>query len=292
MMRFLLTFLLLFLSFSTVCFAEEDGGYEYYEDDTQDSANGEGYETGDLVSDSDIPDSVSSDESADSDSISSESEILGSFGQQDNAVSDLYLKLLQDLSNVGLNLSTDDPDEILEDEESENVESVVFPVNEPLSVDSLTIDANDVVLYSNYSTYYGAIGSTYIEYARGFLPKLKPKEHYVLARVGQYDYIFAYGEELNYDGSRYFSGNDIVVIRWNTYNNGSYSFGNESSFSLNAGSYLVYSDLGSYYPSLADTSDITSRQILYLLVIASIVWTISVMYNVRKQRRIKVIENS
>lgn len=139
--------------------------------------------------------------------------------------------------------------------------------------------------YAYYDTYYGSISSTYLEYMRGYLSKLPPDAHYVGARTGQYDYIFAYGADLIYNGSS-FSG-AATVIRWNTYNNGSMYQTYDSAFYLNPGSYLVYSDLSGKYPSLATSSDMTLRQILILLTIACLCLTIDHMYQVRKVRHTK-----
>ena len=109
-----------------------------------------------------------------------------------------------------------------------------------------------IIPYVSYDTFYGSISGTYLEYMRGYLSKLPPDAHYVGARVGQYDYVFAYGDGLVYDGGS-FSG-AAMVIRWNTYNNGSMYQAYDSSFHLDPGSYLVYSDLSDRYPSLATSS--------------------------------------
>ena len=139
--------------------------------------------------------------------------------------------------------------------------------------------------YSSYDAYYGSISSTYVEYMRGYLPKLLPAEHYVGARVGQYEYIFAYGEELSFDGST-FSGS-VDIVRWNTYNNGTFSSYHDDAFRLDPGSYLVYTDLSGEYPALATSSDFTLRQILILFTIFCICLTVNSMYQVRKVRRTK-----
>lgn len=154
-----------------------------------------------------------------------------------------------------------------------------------VSYDMLVNALNEVVPMSSYSTYYGAIGSTYVDYMRGYLSKLDYDAHYVGARVGQYDYIFAYGSDLFYS-SGVFSGS-VTVVRWNTYNNGSFSVSYDNSFRLSAGSYLVYSDLSSEYPSLATSSDFTLRQILYSFTIFCIFMLVDHMYQVRKIRRLE-----
>lgn len=151
--------------------------------------------------------------------------------------------------------------------------------------DGMTVlDLTDILPLANYNTYYGSIGSTYLEYMRGYLPKLSSAEHYVGARVGQYDYIFAYGEDLKCSGSQ-FSGS-VTVVTWNTYNNGTFSVSYDSNFRLSAGSYLVYTDLPGNYPTLATSSDFTLRQILILFTIMCLCWTIDHMYQVRKIRRV------
>lgn len=138
--------------------------------------------------------------------------------------------------------------------------------------------------YSSYDAYYGTIPSSYLEYMRGYLSKLPPGAHYVASRVGQYDYVFAYGEGLSYDGS-VFSG-PAQVVRWNTYSNGTFTSSFDGSFRLSPGAFLVYSDLSGRYPSLATSSDMTLRQILILLAIACLCLTMDRMYQVRKTRRV------
>lgn len=163
-----------------------------------------------------------------------------------------------------------------------------FLDSEPSASPDLVLDLSDlegdVEPYANYDVYYGSIGSTYLEYMRGYLPKLHYRDHYVGARVSQYTYIFAYGEGLYWNGS-FFVGFDVNVITWNTQNNGTFSHGIQSAFNLNPGSFLVYSDLTDFYPSLADSSAFTLRQLLILFTIFFLSLTMIHMYNVRKVRR-------
>ena len=153
----------------------------------------------------------------------------------------------------------------------------------------LVSSGDGITLYASYDSYYGSISSTYLEYMRGYLSKLPPDAHYVGARVGQYDYVFAYGADLVYDGSS-FSG-AVTVIRWNTYNNGTMYETYDPSFHLDPGSYLVYSDLSGRYPSIASSADVTLRQILILLTIFCLCLTVDHMYQVRKIRRLNRKEN-
>lgn len=160
----------------------------------------------------------------------------------------------------------------------------------PVTVSSGDPFSSGIVPYAAYDTYYGSISSTYLEYMRGYLSKLPPDAHYVGARVGQYDYVFAYGADLVYNGSS-FSG-AATVIRWNTYNTGTMYETYDPNFYLAPGSYLVYSDLSGKYPALASSSDMTLRQILILLTIFCLCLTIDHMYQVRKIRRLIRKENS
>lgn len=205
--------------------------------------------------------------------IASESELLGTFGTDDTSVFDNFDGFLDDVSGTGMDFIGDDfPDASLDEE----------------GVDEYTVSGNipfDIDFFSSYDTYYGSIGSTYLEYMRGFLPKLRFDQHYVASRVSQYDYIFAYGRGLDFDGS-VFTGTNITVVTWNTRNSGSYMVSVEDTFTLNPRSFLVYSDLSVIYPTLADLSGFTLRQVLILLSIFCLAITIDHMYQVRKIRRI------
>ncbi len=140
------------------------------------------------------------------------------------------------------------------------------------SVSDNSVDYN-IDLYNNYDVYDGSISSTYLEFMRGFLPKLDWDEHYVAARVSRYDYIFAYSASLSYNGV--FSGTDVVVVKWNTSQDyAAYTVTVEPNFSLAVNSNLVYSDLSHQFPSLADSSAVSLRQIVVFLAISVTVWTV------------------
>lgn len=141
-----------------------------------------------------------------------------------------------------------------------------------ISVSGNSLDYN-VDLYNNYDVYDGSISSTYLEFMRGFLPKLDWDEHYVAARVSRYDYIFAFSNSLTYDGV--FTGSNVVVVKWNTSQDyAAYTVTVEPSFSLSVNSNLVYSDLTHQFPSLADSSAVSLRQIVVFLAISVTVWTV------------------
>lgn len=155
------------------------------------------------------------------------------------------------------------------------------------SGDAASLPGGGITPYASYDTFYGSISGTYLEYMRGYLSKLPTDAHYVGARVGQYDYVFAYGD-ISYDGD--FSGS-ATVIRWNTYNNGSMYQSYDPAFYLDPGNYMVYSDLSDKYPSLATSSDFTLRQVLILMTIFFLCFTIDHMYQVRKIRKLNRKEN-
>lgn len=143
------------------------------------------------------------------------------------------------------------------------------------SAEDLSSQEYPIMPLSDYEVYYGSISTTYVEYFRGYLAKLQPNDHYVAARTGQYEYIFAYGGELYYDGSFY--GEDVYVVRINSQNSGYFSGGIETTFYLNPGSYLVYSDLSSAYPSLATSADISLRQIVWVMGVVIVFYTLTKM---------------
>lgn len=131
---------------------------------------------------------------------------------------------------------------------------------------------SDVALLSDYNTYVGSISTTYLEYFRGFLGKLPYNYHYVCYRESQYVYSFVYGKDLVYDNRR-FTGSNLIRVTWNTYNSGSYAINSESSFGLNTGSNMVYTDLGNDYPALVAYDGYQLIQIKWLLIIGSLsVW--------------------
>lgn len=175
-----------------------------------------------------------------------------------------------------------------ETELSENVGTSVSSGDVVASSGSTVYVVDIPAVASSYDSYYGSISNTYLEYMRGYLSKLPSSAHYVGARVGQYDYLFAYGENLEWNGSQFVGA--VNVARWNTYNYGTFSTGYDSNFSLNPASALVYTDLTEEYPALATSSDMTLRQIVIVLTIFCLCVTIDHMYQVRKIRRVKYKE--
>lgn len=109
----------------------------------------------------------------------------------------------------------------------------------------------NIQVMSSYSGVYdGSISTSVLTYFRGMTEKLPPDSHYVLFRQSQYIYRLVYGKELACSGNR-FTGTDMKYI---TYDTRDYvlSSGAEGTFSLNAGNYIVYSDIGDIYPVLVE----------------------------------------
>lgn len=138
-----------------------------------------------------------------------------------------------------------------------------------------SISGNEVIIdpYSDYDGFDGSISSAYVEYFRGFLSKLGPDSHYVCARTGQYTYIFASSDDLTFNGV--FSGSNVFVVTLNTRYDISVSAGAESTFTFDPHGYMCYSDLSDQYPSLATSSDISLRQIVFVMGIAIVFYTLT-----------------
>lgn len=138
-----------------------------------------------------------------------------------------------------------------------------------------TISGNEVIIvpYNDYDGYDGSISSAYVEYFRGFLSKLGPDSHYVCARTGQYTYIFASSDDLSFDGI--FSGTNVNVITLNTRYDISVSAGTEGSFTFDPHGYMCYSDLSDQYPSLATSGDVSLRQIVFVMGISIVFYTLT-----------------
>lgn len=94
----------------------------------------------------------------------------------------------------------------------------------------------------------GTLNSTYINYFRDYMAHLDINDHYLHARTGQYTYTLFYGD-ITLNGSTFNMGNVTRVdITTTSGYNSSYtiSTSNLSSYRLDVGNNIVYSDLGSY----------------------------------------------
>lgn len=109
------------------------------------------------------------------------------------------------------------------------------------------------VPYSDYTPSYG-LGTSNLDIFRGVVYNLPYGQHYVYFRDGQYNYRIAYSRDMELTGHNFY-GSDVTVVTYNTYYTSggqpTFTTSHQSAFSLSAGDYLVYSDLGDY-PALTD----------------------------------------
>jgi len=143
----------------------------------------------------------------------------------------------------------EEPEETEEESENdlEDSELDTSPVY-VLAVDTETLDSLGIELFGAIVNNYG-VGTSYIQIFGGVASKLPYGTHYVYWRENQYEYKMAYSDSLILTGNR-FSGTNVTVITYNTYTTSTtqatYYTATETNFSLFAGSYLVWSDLGNY----------------------------------------------
>lgn len=118
-----------------------------------------------------------------------------------------------------------------------------------------------------YTAYDGTPSNTYITYFRDMLSKFSASSDYVVFRSGQYEYLLVVGQLAESDNRIVATGEvDICEISTNSGYGSSYSmsFRNESSFSLDPGDEIIYSNLGKY-PSLEERGDITDYATLFVI---------------------------
>lgn len=166
-------------------------------------------------------------------------------------------------------------DEYIEDdEEDEDVELIndlatasdasgSDAVRSVSSSDSDEVDVNaGIVLLSAYSPYDYGLSSSVLAYFDDYVGRLGA-EHYVFFRSDQNSYRLVYGSDLTLTGSD-FVGTDCNYVSYNSHDY-TWESGLEGEFSLSAGDYLVYSDLGDY-PVLAAES-VPARLIAFVAVL-------------------------
>ena len=122
--------------------------------------------------------------------------------------------------------------------------------------------------YTNYPTYEdGYPAEQYVEWASCYLNKISPGENYVFARTGQYQYIMAVG-----DFNDSFNGSATVYILNLARSGYDYSYVTleDSNFSLNVGSTLVYSSFDGW-PSLPGYNRSADLLVVSAVVILGII---------------------
>lgn len=125
----------------------------------------------------------------------------------------------------------------------------------------------DAALGSSIDPDYG-VGNSNTAIFAGVARKLPFGVNYVYWRASRYEYCLAYSADLVLSGNN-FRADSVDIITYNTNSNyseqASFTASHVSNFSLPAGSYLVWSNLGNY-PSLEDGRDILAETALFVLV--------------------------
>lgn len=102
--------------------------------------------------------------------------------------------------------------------------------------------------YASIATDYG-VGTSNIQIFAPVASKLPYGTNYVYWRAGQYQYCLAYSADMELSGST-FTAPEVTIITYTTstgYNSqATFTADTDSNFTLNAGNYLVWSDLGDY----------------------------------------------
>ena len=121
--------------------------------------------------------------------------------------------------------------------------------------------------------YDGTINSTYLQYARDLMTKVKFTDDYVFFRSGQYTYEFVTGD-INYNGTS-FSGTDVEIYKITQpsgtgMNNTQVTIYSDTypTFTLQTTGKLVYSNLGQF-PTLEERGGLhESIQTILICILA------------------------
>ena len=107
--------------------------------------------------------------------------------------------------------------------------------------------------YADIDPDYG-VGSSFLDLFAGAISKLPYGTHYVYYRESRYEYCLAYSADLALDGRVFTAPSATVItydIRSSSYGQPTWTSSFEQNYFLDAGNYVVYSDLG-MYPILYD----------------------------------------
>ena len=109
-------------------------------------------------------------------------------------------------------------------------------------------EQTELEVFALTGKYNGTISDTYLDYFEGIVEKLRPNEHYVIWRSGQYAYTMCWGEDIELEGT-YFSGtaDSCVLFRSSdSYNADWFVDWGTDELALSASDLFVYSDLGMF----------------------------------------------
>lgn len=126
---------------------------------------------------------------------------------------------------------------------------MVRKVRVMLAILCLLCATGTVAQAASYTAYDGNPSNTYITYYRDILAGVPITDNYVVFRSSQYEYIMVTGD-LVYNNGLFTSDKECTTYTIATsgnYNQSySYNIGSITSFVLDSGDEIVYSDLGNY----------------------------------------------
>lgn len=153
----------------------------------------------------------------------------------------------------------------------ESLETNSGNLNTDVSVITEKLDAQAELLSLQAQAYDGSISTTYTTYFSGVVDKLGI-EDYVLIRSGQYEYLFVYGD-LELSGTTFRGSGTIMTI--NTYQNTTIGIETDDNITISVGSYMAYSNLGSYPALAVGPTKAQYYELLWLIIVIALTVYIS-----------------
>lgn len=127
--------------------------------------------------------------------------------------------------------------------------------------------------YESYDGSSDGLSSTYVDYLSEALSDIDPNEHYVLFRSSQYSHVLAVGKELKYSNGSVTGHADVLILTasntssgYNSYNDYSVSYSDDSNFKYSYDGEMVYSDIIPGIPSLNQYRSESQYPMIYLTV--------------------------
>lgn len=165
-------------------------------------------------------------------------------------------------------------DTVKEDSGSEVISIPEYTMDSPLPVTIVeeVSEQEQLEVFSLTGSYYGTISDTYLDYFEGIVQKLKPSEHYVIWRSGQYAYTMCYGSDIELNGSTFTGTGSFVEIYRDSdsYNSNWYVSYGSDSLSLSTSKLFCYSDLGVYPTVERGVSHAESSALLITLAVITV----------------------
>lgn len=184
-------------------------------------------------------------------------------------------------------------DEVGDFDDSHNSSAIDFLDDSEFydSISSMASSLEDISLYSSYSSFHGTIPEPYLTY---FSDLYASPNHFFDDYVafvtqessGSYTstvYNMFISSDLVYTGNS-FSGSGTLYKYYNSSRFPTYTYSQDSSFSLSVGSGAVFTSLPSPFPDFTVTT-LASVRILYALFFAFLILSFSFMFHVKHTSR-------